>query len=72
MIARDDVFGDVPRVGLCAGCMNAHVIESRRGSRFYRCRLADIDPAFLRYPQLPVISCTGFTPIVARNVPGGT
>jgi hypothetical protein len=53
---------DVTRVGLCVRCINVHIIENRRGSRFYRCRLADVDPAFRRYPPLPVISCPGFAP----------
>lgn len=53
---------DVARVGLCVRCVNVHVIENRRGSRFYRCRLADVDPTFRRYPPLPVLSCAGFTP----------
>ena len=53
---------DFARVGLCVRCVNVHVIENRRGSHFYRCRLADVDPAFRRYPPLPVISCPGFAP----------
>jgi hypothetical protein len=55
---------DVPDVyaGLCDRCTNVHIIENRRGSRFYRCRLADVDPAFVRYPPLPVLSCPGFVP----------
>jgi hypothetical protein len=55
---------DVPGAlaGLCDHCANVHVIENRRGSRFYRCRLADVDPAFVRYPTLPVVSCSGFVP----------
>ena len=48
--------------GLCARCAHVHVIENRRGSRFYRCRLADVDPAFPRYPGLPVLSCRGYAP----------
>ncbi|MBK5188740.1 MAG: hypothetical protein JJD97_10895, partial [Gemmatimonadaceae bacterium] len=60
---QDDRADDQLRVGLCAGCVNVQVIENRRGSRFYRCRLAEIDPAFLRYPPLPVLSCRGFEPI---------
>lgn len=52
------------RVGLCARCVHAHVIENRRGSRFFRCRLADVDPAFERYPPLPVLSCRGYAPAV--------
>ena len=59
---RSDDAEDIVRVGLCVRCANVHVIENRRGSRFYRCRLADVDPAFLRYPPLPVIRCPGFSP----------
>jgi hypothetical protein len=48
------------RAGLCASCTHAHLVVSSRGSTFYLCRLADHDPAFRRYPVLPVTSCRGF------------
>jgi hypothetical protein len=60
---NDDRAGDLVRVGLCSHCANVQVIENRRASRFYRCRLADIDPAFSRYPPLPVMTCSGYVPI---------
>jgi hypothetical protein len=50
------------RVGLCTGCRFAALQRSARGSRFWRCRRADFDPAFVRYPPLPVRSCPGFEP----------
>jgi hypothetical protein len=50
------------RVGLCAACRFAEVIDSSRGSTFYRCTLSDTDPAFLRYPILPVRRCVGYQP----------
>ena len=50
------------RVGLCATCVHAQVVISSKGSTFYRCRLADTDPRFARYPVLPVRSCSGYTP----------
>ena len=53
-------------VGLCAGCMHARVVESRRGSRFWLCELSRIDPSFPRYPPLPVLACRGFQPAPAR------
>ena len=59
---RSDDADDHVRVGLCVRCANVHIIENRRGSRFYRCRLADVYPAFLRYPPLPVLRCPGFSP----------
>jgi len=58
---------DAAMVGLCARCVHAHVIENRRGSRFYRCRLADVDPSFPRYPGLPVLACRGFELLAATG-----
>jgi hypothetical protein len=47
-------------VGLCARCAFASPQAGARGSRFWRCRRADADPAFARYPALPVQRCPGF------------
>ena len=47
-------------VGLCAACSNARRIESRRGSAFYLCGRAEAEPAYERYPGLPVRECAGF------------
>jgi hypothetical protein len=46
--------------GLCARCAHARQVRSDRGSVFWRCALADRDPAFPRYPRLPVVDCRGF------------
>ncbi len=48
--------------GLCARCAHAAVQINPRGSRFWRCRLADRDDRFRRYPPLPVLRCVGFRP----------
>ena len=48
--------------GLCAACVNARVITSGKGSTFWLCELSRTDPAFPRYPPLPVVRCSGFTP----------
>ena len=53
-----------PMVGLCATCRHARRIVSDRGSRFWLCRRSETDPAFPRYPALPVLACTGFERIV--------
>lgn len=45
--------------GLCGHCVNARIVENRRGSRFFRCALSDTDARFPRYPALPVIRCAG-------------
>jgi hypothetical protein len=47
-------------VGLCATCRFAARQRNARGSHFWRCRRADTDPAYRRYPPLPVRSCPGF------------
>lgn len=50
-----------PAVGLCSICRWSRPVHTRRGSVFWRCGRADEDPAFARYPPLPVRACPGFT-----------
>jgi len=47
-------------VGLCASCRFAETVTSSRGSTFYLCTLSETNPAFRRYPVLPVRQCTGY------------
>ena len=49
--------------GLCMGCRHAHRIDTARGSTFWRCRLAEVDARFPRYPRLPVVECAGYEPV---------
>ena len=49
-----------PEVGLCSTCRFAAVQRSRRGGAFWRCRRAETEPTFSRYPPLPVARCAGF------------
>lgn len=53
---------EIPDVGLCADCVHMRVVENVQGSRFYLCRKSFADPAFPRYPRLPVRECAGFDP----------
>ena len=48
------------RAGLCATCVHVQRITSSRGSTFYLCRLSETNPAFKRYPPLPVLACSGY------------
>ena len=48
--------------GLCADCAEARRVVSARGSVFWRCARAESDPAFTRYPRLPVLRCAGHRP----------
>jgi hypothetical protein len=47
--------------GLCAACEHLRLLASKR-SVFVRCGLAESDPAFVRYPPLPVRVCRGYRP----------
>jgi len=60
---REDpnLLSERSRAGLCANCVHARRIESARGSIFYLCGRSASDPAFPKYPQLPVIECAGHT-----------
>jgi hypothetical protein len=48
-------------VGLCSNCVHCRVIMARRSS-FYLCERSATDPAFPRYPRLPVRDCVGYEP----------
>lgn len=48
-------------VGLCLTCAHSRKIESDRGSLFFLCKLSEANPAFPKYPRLPVFSCPGYT-----------
>ncbi len=59
----ESMKGERHRVGLCATCLYARRIKSRRGSVFYLCRRSASDPNFPKYPRLPVVSCSGHEPL---------
>jgi hypothetical protein len=52
--------------GLCDTCTHVQIVTSSKGSSFVLCRLSEVDPAFRRYPMLPVIACPGYTPGTPR------
>jgi hypothetical protein len=52
----------IPQAGLCASCRHAREVVSGKGSRFVLCELSRTDRRFPRYPQLPVLACTGYEP----------
>jgi hypothetical protein len=58
-----------PNAGLCARCVHAKLITNRRGSVFLLCHLSMVDPAFPKYPGLPVLRCRGFREAVRSEGP---
>jgi hypothetical protein len=57
-------------VGLCRLCRHARPVETPR-SLFWLCQRSADDPAFPRYPRLPVRECRGFEPTEATGSPPG-
>jgi hypothetical protein len=49
-------------VGLCARCRHQRVVGNTRGSTFSLCERSKTDPAYPKYPRLPVTECRGFEP----------
>jgi hypothetical protein len=47
-------------VGLCATCTHVRVMRSDRRSTFYQCALSFTNPAYPKYPRLPVLTCAGY------------
>ena len=46
--------------GLCDSCRHQKLIGTTRGSVFSMCLRAKADPAFPKYPRIPVAACPGY------------
>jgi hypothetical protein len=55
-----------PAAGLCDTCVHQRVVRNTRGSRFSLCERSRTDPAYPRYPRLPVTKCCGHESRQAR------
>jgi hypothetical protein len=53
---------DLPNNGLCDSCIHQKLIRNTRGSVFSLCLRSRSDPAYRRYPRVPVLSCPGCEP----------
>jgi len=51
-----------PAAGLCDSCRHQQIVRNTRGSSFSLCRRSRTDPAYPRYPRLPVRECAGHEP----------
>ncbi len=49
-----------PATGLCDTCTFQRVVPNTRGSTFSLCNRSREDPAYPRYPRLPVLDCAGY------------
>jgi len=60
--------------GLCDSCVHQRIVRNTRGSVFSLCGRSRTDPAFPRYPRMPVLECRGYEPrseADAGEAPGG-
>ena len=48
--------------GLCDTCAHQQVVRNTRGSAFSLCTRSRDDPAYPRYPRVPVLGCPGYEP----------
>ena len=55
-----------PNAGLCDGSSRQRLVRNTRGSSYSLCERSRTDPAFPRYPRLPVTSCAGYEAIEWR------
>jgi hypothetical protein len=46
--------------GLCDRCTHQQIVRNTRGSSFSLCRRSREDPAYPRYPRVPVLQCAGY------------
>ena len=51
-----------PRAGLCDSCRHQRLVHNTRGSSFSLCERSKHEPAYPRYPRLPVLECPGHEP----------
>ena len=51
-----------PAAGLCDNCLHQRIVRNTRGSSFSLCERSRSDPAYPRYPRLPVLECRGHEP----------
>jgi hypothetical protein len=58
-VAVNDRRVPTTTVGLCERCRCGRTVRGAR-TVFWRCERADTDPAYPRYPTLPVLTCPGF------------
>lgn len=56
-----------PAAGLCDSCAHQRVVCNTRGSAFSLCERSRDDPAYPRYPRLPVTACPGHEPVAREG-----
>jgi hypothetical protein len=58
-----------PPAGLCDSCRHQKLIRTGRGSEFSMCLRSKTDPAYPKYPPVPVRACAGYDPTARATSP---
>ena len=53
----------MPSIGLCSDCVHAKRLNTKGGSVIFLCGLSAGNPAFAKFPLLPVTTCAGYLKI---------
>jgi len=56
-----------PPAGLCDSCAHQRAVHTTRGSEFSLCERSRTDPAYPRYPRIPVLECRGWEPVARER-----
>ena len=56
-----------PAAGLCDSCVHQQLVRTTRGSEFSLCLRSRTDPAYPKYPRVPVVACPGHAPRVPHS-----
>jgi hypothetical protein len=64
-LAENHTYGS--NVGLCDTCEHQVEVRNTRGSVFSLCARSRTDPAYPRYPRLPVLECPGYEKSRSRD-----
>ena len=46
-------------LSLCASCNYQRILKTASGNPIVMCRRSETDPAFAKFPPLPVLDCAG-------------
>lgn len=57
---REDVAKARLRLGQCLDCRHRKALRSKSGEDLVLCARASAEPAFPKYPRLPMSGCGGF------------